>query len=158
MGRKLKYAVALSDEEVRVLQEHCRKGVHSARTIMRCRVLLAMHRGVPDKGICASERIGRTTPLDIRKRYCAGGVERAICDAPRCGQPPRLAQEESVQVVAIACSDPPAGRDRWTIRLITAAFEKQTGKKVSRSTINRVLLNNSVKPWREKNVVRAEAR
>lgn len=159
MGNKVKYPVVLGKQDIAVLEEYCRKGVHSARTIKRCRILLAIHEGLEDQEICEREKVGRTTPLEIRKRFCAGGIERAIHDAPRPGQPPRLSESETVQVTAIACSDPPDGHARWTVRLITAEYNRrfgQTGKTVSRTTINRVLLDNSIKPWREKNVVRSK--
>lgn len=135
------------------MEDICRKGKHGARTIMRCRVLLAIDRGIEDKDICVMEGLGRTTPFDIRKRYAEGGLERAIYDAPRPGQPRRLEDKECTQVLAIACSKPPDGRECWTLDLITERVKQEIGKEVGRSTVSRVLLSNNIKPWQKKNVV-----
>ena len=156
MGQQ-RFPVSLCEDEMASLEALLRKGTHRARTILRGRILLAAHRGMTDNEICEREQVGRTTPLDIRKRYNEGGLERVLYDAPRPGQPPRLDDKECAQVLAIACSKPPDGRERWTINLITSKARRQTGKKPSRSTINRILLENDVKPWLKKNVVRAEA-
>ena len=153
MGKKQRYGVDLSTQEVTFLEDICRKGKHNARTIMRCRVLLLVHQGLEDKEICELEHVGRTTPFDIRKRYAEGGLERAVYDAPRPGQPRCLDDKDCAQVLAIACSAPPDGYERWTVRLITEKIRKQTGKTPSQSTIHRVLLQNDVKPWQKKNVV-----
>ena len=124
---------------------------------MRGRILLAAHGGFSYQKIRTQERVGRTTPYDICRRYHEGGLERALYDAPRPGQPPRLDASESAQVLAIACSEPPDGFERWTLGMITVEAKRQTGKSPSQSTINRLLLENDVKPWLKKNVVCSEA-
>ncbi len=153
MATKSKYQVELSSEEVSFLQDICRKGLHNARTIVRCRVLLAIHEGLSDQEICTREGVGRTTPFDIRKRYVEEGVERAIYEAARPGKPRCLDDKDCAQALAIACSEPPDGYACWTVSLITEKLRKQTGKKPSRSTVHRILLHNDVKPWQKKNVV-----
>ena len=155
MIRQNKYPILLSIDELSVIEAMFRKGTHKARTILRGRILRAVHQGIPQQQICRQEKVGRTTPYDICKRYHEGGLERALYDAPRPGQPPRLDGKESAQVLAIACSEPPDGFERWTLGMITVEAKRQTGKSPSQSTINRLLLENDVKPWLKKNVVRS---
>ncbi len=58
--------------------------------------------------------------------------------------------------MAMVCSDPPPGRARWTVRLIAVeAVKRKLAPKVGRATIRVLLLDHDLKPWREKNVVRA---
>jgi hypothetical protein len=53
--------------------------------------------------------------------------------------------------MAMVCSDPPAGRARWTVRLVAAeAVKRQLAPKVGRETIRLLLLEHDRKPWREK--------
>ncbi len=146
------YPVRLSARERNTLKVMMKKGTHKARELARARVLLAVDAGKSDAEISQELDLGRTTPLDIRKRYCEGGLNRALYDAPRPGQPPVLNGREAAKVVAIACTTPPEGRKRWTLDLLT---EKVGGeiKEVHRNTIHRILLRNKLKPWREKNVV-----
>lgn len=45
-----------------------------------------------------------TTPRDVRKRYVDGGIDRALFDAPRPGQPPILTGKQKAKIVALACT------------------------------------------------------
>jgi hypothetical protein len=58
------------------------------------------------------------------------------------------------QLVALACTDPPTGFARWSVRLLTKeAVSKGIVPKVGRERIRLVLREHGIKPWREKNVV-----
>ncbi len=53
----------------------------------------------------------------------------------------------------MVCSDPPAGRARWTVRLVAEeAVKRKLAPLVGRETIRILLLSHDLKPWREKNV------
>ncbi len=147
-----KYAVALSPSEKVTLRSIIRKGTEKARTITRARVLLFADRGKSDASIASTLDLSLTTPRDIRKRYFTSGLECALTDAPRPGQPEKLSGEEKAEITAIACTDPPDGYGRWTLDLLERAVAS-TVKKVSRQTVYHVLLASDLKPWREKNVV-----
>ena len=55
----------------------------------------------------------------------------------------------------MVCGDPPEGRGRWTVRLITQeAIKRRLIDHIGRETIRLLLLHHDLKPWREKNVVR----
>ena len=150
--RTKKYPVALTSQERDSLKCLLRKGSQKARTIARARALLMVDKGTPDETIAAELAVCLKTVFNVRQRFHEGGVNRALYDAPRSGQPPALNGHEEAKVVAIACTTPPEGRNRWTLDLLT---EKVCGdiKEVGRSTLHHVLLRNELKPWREKNVV-----
>jgi transposase len=97
---------------------------------------------------------GTATVKRVRRHYLEEGWERAVYDAPRPGRPKKLASREERELIALACSDPPEGEGRWTVRLLA----KHSGKDISRNIVQRVLKEDGLKPWREKNVVRARTR
>jgi hypothetical protein len=68
---------------------------------------------------------------------------------------PILSPTEQQRIIAMACSDAPDGRARWTVRLIAEqAVKRKLVPKVGRETIRILLESHDLKPWREKNVVR----
>src|SRR5574337_1013596 len=54
----------------------------------------------------------------VRQRFVEGGLERALKDGPRPGAVPKLDAKQCAHVIALACSDAPAGHARWTLRLL----------------------------------------
>jgi hypothetical protein len=58
------------------------------------------------------------TVARIRKRYCLGDLESALYDRPRTGAPPKTKGRFEAHLSALACSEPPEGRARWTLRLL----------------------------------------
>ncbi len=147
-----KYIVSLDEEKKDQLNQLLRKGNHSARTLVRARVLLYADAEKTDGDIASLLDLALLTPRDIRKRFCEGGLDRALHDASRPGQPQVLTSEEKAEITAIACTDPPDGYGRWTLDLLKEKITEKI-KKVGRSTIHVVLLQSNLKPWREKNVV-----
>jgi hypothetical protein len=66
-----------------------------------------------------------------------------------------LPKPEQQRIIAMACSEAPDGRARWTVRLIAEqAIKRKLVPKVGRETIRILLESHDLKPWREKNVVR----
>ncbi|MEK7075116.1 MAG: helix-turn-helix domain-containing protein [Candidatus Binatota bacterium] len=147
-----KYLVPLTAPETKQLEQLVRSGQHSARTLTRARVLLLAARGKTDVFIAEEFGLTKTTPRDIRQRYDEGGLDRALYDAHRPGQPSTLTTKQKAKITAIACTDPPDGYGRWTLDLLETEVASAV-KKVGRTTIFRVLLASDLKPWREKNVV-----
>jgi len=100
-------------------------------------------------------RLTPKTVRDIGKRYLEGGLDRALYERPRQGAKPLLSATERQRIIAMACSDAPEGRARWTVRLIAEqAIKRKLVPKVGRETIRILLESHDLKPWREKNVVR----
>jgi transposase len=116
--RPKKYKVRLSAEEQQTLRAMLRKGHHSSRVLNRARVLRMAHEGKWDKEVAAAVGVTVTTVAHIRRRYAEGGLEAALYDRPHRRRPPKMDGHQEAYLVALACSPPPEGRQRWTLRLL----------------------------------------
>lgn len=130
-------------------------GVQQVRVVLRAVALRQL-----DAGASAPDVARRVplTPQAIRKiaqRYRIGGLASALYERPRPGASEVLAPSEKQRIVAMACSAPPPGAARWTVRLIAQeAVKRRLVPRVGRETIRVLLQSHDLKPWREKNVVR----
>lgn len=122
---RAKYVVTLTEEERADLTRLVTTGRAAARTMLHAQVLLtaAATPGAPrwtDEQIRAAFGIGFTVIARVRRRF----VEEGLAAAPRRrpARTPRLRTLDGraeAHLVALACSDPPDGRDRWTLQLLT---------------------------------------
>jgi len=152
-----KHIIMLSEQQKAQLQGITGKGKHNVRVIKRAKVLLKSAAGRKDVDIAESVEIGKRTIEYIRARFAEGGLDRALYDAPRMGQPPKLDVQAEAHLVAIACSDPPKGRNHWTLELLQKQMMKDNKvKTISTVAIWNRLRKRGIKPWREKNVVYSE--
>ncbi len=130
-------------------------GIQQVRVILRALALSQLAKGVSAPQVSG---VIPLTPQAIRKvghRYQDGGLQRALYDQERPGAAPLLDDSQKQRIIAMVCSDPPAGRARWTVRLVVEqAVKRRLVPKVGRETIRVLLLHHDLKPWREKNVVR----
>ena len=113
-----RYIVDLTAEERAQVQALCHKGTVAARKINRARVLLLADADKPDAEIAATLGIGRSTVERTRKRFVEGGLPLALNELPRAGGKRTLDGKQEAYLVALACSTPPDGRKRWTMRLL----------------------------------------
>jgi hypothetical protein len=131
----------------------------SARTWRRIRVLELLDSG---ESVRATAKSVGTFPREVSrvgKRYLARGLEAALTDDPRGKPEKKLDSTQEAAVVAMVCGPPPEGRSRWTVRLVTEhAMKAGIVDEVGRETVRIVLATHDLKPWREKNVVRAADR
>lgn len=137
-----------------------RKGAQmSARTWRRIRVLELLDSG---ESVRATAKAVGTYPREVSrvgKRYVTRGLEAALTDDPRGKPEKKLDSTQEAAIVAMVCGPPPDGRSRWTVRLVTEQVVKAgIADQVGRETIRIVLATHDLKPWREKNVVRAADR
>lgn len=114
----IKYRVDLTDDERMQLQVLTHKGVSGARSQTRGRILLKADEGLHDDEVARALDVGINTVARVRQRFVEGGLERALKDGPRPGAEPKLDAKQCAHVIALACSDPPAGHARWTLRLL----------------------------------------
>jgi putative transposase len=114
------HRVKLSTQERQYLQTIVTSGTEKARTITRCRVLLLADeaKGKTDEEISDALGVCLATIFNIRRRYHQKGLEVAIHEAPRSGQPPKFTGKAMAKITAIACSKPPEGHARWSLRLL----------------------------------------
>ncbi len=76
---------------------------------------------------------------NVRRRYRDGGLAAALYDQPRSGQPRKVTPREEAYITTIACSTPPDGLVRWTIRLVTDRLVKLYGVELSPESVRQVL-------------------
>ncbi len=117
---KKSHCVKLSEHERQYLQKIVESGNDKARKITRCRILLLADevKGKTDKEISDALNVCLATIFNIRRRYHKGGLDRAIEESARSGQPPKFTGKSMAKITAIACSAPPEGRARWSLRLL----------------------------------------
>lgn len=120
-----RYRVTLTKEERKDLEAISTKGKRAVRTVLYARALLLLDAGeYGPKWVVAqvAEAVG-TTPRSlehIKKRFVEEGISAAIERKQRV-TPPREIQfggEFEAKLLALACSDAPEGRERWTMRLL----------------------------------------
>jgi hypothetical protein len=130
----------LSRKDRRAVEEFRSKGSHMARELNRAHILAALDRKIPENQIREVLGVGRTAIWRTRAAYLEGGLEFALQDEARPGKPKRYRTDEEAQVSALACSDPPAGAERWTVALLTQAARSHPHMgEISRETIRRFL-------------------
>ena len=137
----------LSKREREAVQALRSKGAHMAREFNRAHILAALDRKVPERQIMEVLGVGRTAIWRTRAAYVEGGLEFALHDVARPGQPPRYRAEAQAQVAALACSSAPQGAKRWTVALLTQAARRHPQmRQISRESIRRLLKKTSSNP------------
>ena len=91
----------------------------------RARVLELFDEGLTSPTISRYVGVTAETLRRIGWNYVKGGLKQALYDAPRLGGKKKVSQDEETRIVALVCSDPPEGYDRWTVRLPTEEVKKQ---------------------------------
>lgn len=148
MPRPKEHTVTLTAGDRAKLTKVVSSGEHPARMIIRARVLLALDETggpAPERSVVA-ERLGtsESTVYLVAKAFTAhaGEVEEVITRKKRSTPPvePKVTGDVEARVIALACSQPPAGRQRWTLRLLEKQVALTEGiPPMVHSTIGRVL-------------------
>lgn len=136
-----KYVVDLNVQEKERLEDLTTKGKSGARKIRRARILfLLAEEGYIDKKIARALGAAVTTVERIRKRFVEEGLEAALSERPRPGATRKLNGHQEAYLVALACSDPPEGKKRWSMRLLADRLvELGVVDEISDETLRRTL-------------------
>jgi transposase len=151
--------LSLTETDRQKLEEMSRRSNLPAWQYKRCRALLLLDDGarishVHSKLGCADHNVRRWV-----RTYQSAGLDVALTREHGGGVDKKLSPTEEQRVIALACSSPPEGQARWSVRLLAEHADRVLdGKRIGRETVRLVLNANDLKPWREKNVVRAKAR
>jgi transposase len=141
-----KYRVTLSDEERDELTALIRKGKASTRKLTHARVLLdvdesASGSGRTDEQTAQALHLSTRTVERVRERFVEQGLAAALLPKPSTRRYERAfdgAQE--AQLIALACSAPPEGKSRWTLRLLAEqAVELRIVDTVTYESVRQVL-------------------
>jgi transposase len=116
------FYVVLPVEERAELEHLIHAGVSPARQQTRARILLLCDRSEgqkrTDEEVADAAMCNEKTVYNVRHRYKEGGLWRALHDKDWPGAPPKLTGEIEAQLTLLACSAPPEGHARWTLRLL----------------------------------------
>jgi transposase len=140
------YIVTLTEEEREALRELISSGKAAARKLMHARILLKADsaEGGPawtDAVISESLEVGTATVERVRKRFVEEGLEAALVPRkPQRAYPRKLDGDGEAHLIALACSQAPEGRSRWTVRLLADQMVAlEYVDELSKDTVHRVL-------------------
>jgi transposase len=114
-----RYIIDLTDDEKERLIELISKGRPGARKIKRANMLLLADAGKTDREIGMILQTSVPTVLRTRQKFVNGGPELALNERSRAGRFPKINDKVETILTTIAQSQPPKGRKRWTVQLIT---------------------------------------
>lgn len=148
MSRK-KHVVELSEEERQELETFTSKGTHRAEDITRAKILLKANDGLTDSEI--SEHVGChwKTAYNARKAYTERGFTAIHRRKPDRDYKPKLDGRGEAHLIALACSEPPEGRSRWTYTLLAerlVTLEEIEFDSISEETVRQRLKKLSEAP------------
>jgi transposase len=145
-----KYVVLLSEADRDHLQRLIAAGIAPARKLAHARVLLQADKGPAgpgwtDAAIVEAVQISQPTISRIRQQFVEAGLEAALNRrAPRRVYTRKLDGAQEARLIALACSEPPTGQARWSLRLLADKLvELEVVDTVSHQTVRRVLKKTS---------------
>jgi hypothetical protein len=152
MGKK--HLVELSEGERAYLVEYISSGEGKARSLARARILLkadASPRGPgwADADIAEAIEVSVPTVERARRDFAERGLGAALHRRPQPERPDKriLDGEKEARLIAVACSAPPAGRKRWTLRLLAGKLvELEVVEAVSYEAVRQILKKTSSSP------------
>ena len=151
------YVVRFSGEERQQLATLIRKGKSPAKRLLKARILLKadvseVGEGWSDSRIIEALDASPSMVYRVRKQLVEEGFEAVLSRKQRAmpAVAPIFDGEREAKLIALACSKPPKGRARWTLRLLENKVVEDTNivDRASDSTIGRVLKKNTLQPHR----------
>jgi len=137
--------VELKPDEIQFIKSFTSNGSQNVREVTRAQILLALHKGKKMEEIADFFDIDRSSVWRLKKKYKEIGAENAIKDKPRPGQPNKYNEKDEAGVVALACSNPPKGREKWTLELLKEKVQKKKRlKDINKESIRLMLKKNNV--------------
>lgn len=136
-----KYAVHLSSAEHDALRELIQNEAPRSRRVKHAKILLESDTQKSAVYVAEWVGVGHSTVERTRQRYSEGGLEAALNDKVRLGPAPKLDGKQAAFVVALACSDTPDGKERWSMQMLADKLVTLgvVDAPVSHDTIRRVL-------------------
>ncbi len=143
---KKKYIVSLTDEERQQLENLTKKGKTAAYKMNYARILLlsdinSVEGGWKDESIKSALGVSIPTIERVRKRFVEEGLAAALARKKQNHQRiPLLDGEKEAHLIALACSEPPTGQGRWTLRMLADKMvELEHVESVSHETVRQTL-------------------
>ena len=145
-----KYIVELTADEREQLRAIIRRGYTATRKITRARILLKAEQRLTDEQIASELTIGSATVGRVRQRFVEEGLENSLEERARAPKRRKLSAKQEAHLIAVACSQAPEGRARWTLRLLAdKVVELGLTESLSHETVRRLLKKRSSSPGRK---------
>jgi transposase len=143
----VKYKVTLTKEERESLMANTRQGSHTAKKVIHSLILLNVDQGPHNESrqtneqVCAVLKTGMRTIDRVKQRFVMEGLEAALGVAPTSRvYEKKVDGETEARLVSIACSKPPKGFSRWSLRLLADRMvELNYVDEISYETVRKVL-------------------
>ncbi|HEY0298294.1 MAG TPA: helix-turn-helix domain-containing protein [Arachidicoccus sp.] len=119
--------IKLNKAELSYLESEKRSGNLGLRRYNRINILLLLHKGKKNVEIEDFLDVDRVTVWRTKKHYLEFGIEKALEEEPRSGQPVKYTTSHEAELAALACGPCPDGRKRWTVRLLTEEIKSKPG-------------------------------
>ena len=147
----IKYKVTLTVVERQILEEMTTRGRHSSQKLLNALILLRCDEGGEQKRKMTNQAIADVLPVSMKKidrvkrRFVEEGLEAALDKRKAERSHTRKADGDfEAHLVALSCSQPPAGHARWSLRLLADQMvELQYVDAISHETVRRVLKKTS---------------
>jgi transposase len=145
----IRYKIFLTSDERSTLEEIIKKGTKRARTVILALGLLLCDLNPEGTGkktnaeISRELRLSERTIESLKKRFTEGGIDKALQRKPKTVNPKEIKFDGAFEarLIALACSSPPEGRSRWTIRLLADKLVELhiAPEGISHTTVHRTL-------------------
>ena len=148
-----KNEIKLTAEQRAELQRFSRTGVHSAKLIKRAEIILLLDTSESGKAVAFGEisrqlDVSETTITKVKKDFSAAESIDAFLQRKKRDTPPvepKITGEVEARIIALACSEVPAGCARWTMRLIAdKSVELQIVDSLSFKSVQRLLKKHNL--------------
>ena len=146
-----KYIIKLRSDQRRKLLQIVKTGQRDAREILCAHILLKSAQGWRDEHIAQAFDVSTDTIQRARQRFVQLGLTAALQEKTRSGAPRKLTAEQETRLIALACRQPPAGYQRWTVRLLAEeAVKQQLVPGVAAETLRQLLKKMPSSPGNSK--------
>ena len=145
--------ITLTGEQRKELEQFAKNGTHNAHLITRAKVILDLDRGNKQEHlrinrICENNSICRQTVNNIREMFLQAESIEIFLTRKKRETPPvpaKVTGEVEAHIIALACSEPPKGYARWTVRLLAAkSVELNYIESIGRMSVDRLLKKRNI--------------
>lgn len=141
------YKIELAQKERKRLMAIISTGRNKATVIRRAHILLKCDEGKMDEEIAEMLYISTDTVQRLRQRYCEQGLEASLTGEAHPKREPKLDESQEAYLTAVACSEPPPGRVRWTLALLAEKLvQDRKVRSCSPETVRQLLKKNKSNP------------
>jgi len=150
----VRYKVTLTKEERELLMANTRQGSHTAKKVIHSLILLNVDQGPHNENrqtneqVCKVLKTGMRTIDRVKQRFVLEGLDAALGVAPSSRvYTKKMDGEAEARLISIACSEPPRGFGKWSLRLLAdRMIELNYVDEVSHETVRKVLKKTNLSP------------